>query len=198
MFNLNIAHYLTFLRLIISPLFLFIYIEQETLNIAATALPWILLFLFIVSEISDAFDGYFARKYNQVTDLGKIMDPIADSIYRITIFLAFTLPPIQLPLYLIFVFIYRDMLISALRTVCALKGFALAARPSGKIKAIIQAIAAFILIVMLIPFSQGYLSQESLHKYATSIVSFAAIYAIFSGIEYVYANRLFIRRIIEN
>lgn len=193
---MNIAHYITFIRIFISPIFLLVYLEHEYLNISLTALPYVLLFLFGISELSDAVDGYLARKYNQVTDLGKILDPMADSIYRISVFLTFTLPPIKLPMLLIFIFIYRDSVISTLRTICALKGFTLAARPSGKIKAFIQAMMAFIVIVLLIPYSWGYLSEETLHTTSTWLVSIAAIYTIFSGVEYIYSNRTFIQRLL--
>lgn len=159
-------------------------------------MPYVLLFLFGVSELSDAVDGYLARKYNQVTDLGKILDPMADSIYRISVFLTFTLPPIKLPMVLIFIFLYRDSVISTLRTICALKGFALAARPSGKLKAFIQASTAFVVIVLLIPYSWGYLTQESLQSIATWLVSIAAVYTLFSGFEYLYSNREFIQRLL--
>ena len=195
---MSIANYLTFFRIFISPIFLFVYLEYEIFNINLITLPYVLLFLLGVSELSDACDGYFARKYNEVTDLGKILDPMADSIYRISVFLTFTLPPIRLPMILIFIFIYRDSVVSTLRTICALKGFALAARPSGKLKAAIQAFAAFIVILLLIPYSLGHLSVNTLHLTSTIIVTIACIYTIFSGIEYIYANRHFIVKLLTN
>lgn len=186
---MSIANYLTFTRILLSPFFLFIYAKHVELGISLTTLPYVLLFILGLAELSDACDGYFARRYNEVTDLGKILDPMADSIYRISLFLTFTLPPIQLPMGLVFIFIYRDSMISTLRTICALKGFALAARPSGKLKAVIQAFAAFLIILLLIPYSLGVLSFETLHLASTFIVSFAAIYTFCSGIDYIYANR---------
>ncbi len=191
--SLNIAHYITLIRIFIGPIFLFVYLEHENLNISLVNLPYILLFLFSISEFSDAIDGYLARKYNQVTDLGKILDPMADSIYRISVFLTFTLPPINLPMILIFIFLYRDSVISTLRTICALKGFALAARPSGKLKAFIQASMAFFVIILLIPYSLGYLTQETLQSTSTWLVSIAAVYTLLSGAEYLYTNRTFIQ-----
>jgi CDP-diacylglycerol--glycerol-3-phosphate 3-phosphatidyltransferase len=173
-----------------------VYLEHESLNISLASLPYVLLLLFGISEMSDAVDGYLARKYNQVTDLGKILDPMADSIYRISVFLTFTLPPINLPMALIFVFLYRDSVISTLRTICALKGFALAARPSGKLKAFIQASMAFFVIVLLIPYSLGHLSQENLQQISTWLISIAAVYTLFSGVEYIYTNRAFIERML--
>jgi CDP-diacylglycerol---glycerol-3-phosphate 3-phosphatidyltransferase len=193
---LTIANYLTFIRIFISPIFLLLYIEHETLDVSGQLLPYLLLFLLGVSELSDAFDGYVARKYNQVTDLGKILDPMADSIYRISVFLTFTLEPVKLPMLLIFVFLYRDSVVSTLRTICALRGFALAARRSGKMKAIIQAIAAFAVLILMIPHSLGYLSTEKLHQISTWIVAFAALYASYSGIDYIYSNRIYIKKML--
>lgn len=175
---------------------MFIYLEHEFLGISNTLLPYVLLFILITSELSDAFDGYFARKFHQVTDLGKLLDPMADSIYRISVFLTFTAAPINLPLLLVFVFLYRDSVISTLRTICALRGFALAARASGKIKAIIQAISIFLMTLMLIPYSLGAISQYALRLTSICAVSVAAAYALFSGVEYIWANRDYILRLL--
>jgi len=173
-----------------------IYIEREALDISPVVLPYILIFLLGVSELSDAFDGIIARRYNQVTDLGKLLDPMADSISRISVFLTFTLPPVNLHMVLIFIFLYRDSVISTLRTICALKGFALAARMSGKIKAVIQAIAAFIILFMMIPHSLGYITTHTLHIVSTWVVAIAGIYALLSGVDYIYANRLYIYKLL--
>jgi len=129
---MSIANYLTFFRIFISPVFLLVYIVHAKLGISNVVLPYVLLFLLGVSELSDAFDGFLARKFHQVTDLGKLLDPMADSIYRISVFLTFTQPPVNLPLLIVFIFLYRDSVISTLRTICALRGFALAAARRGK------------------------------------------------------------------
>ena len=160
-------------------------------------LPYVLLSLFAISELSDAFDGYLARRYNQVTDLGKVLDPMADSISRISVFLTFTLEPVKLPMLLVFIFLYRDSVVSTLRTICALKGFALAARTSGKIKAVVQAVAALIVLLLMIPHSLGDLSTQALHNIGTIIISIAALYSVYSGIEYIYANRQYIQKLLQ-
>ena len=193
---MGVANYLTFARIFISPIFMFLYIEYELLGIPFFVLPYVLLFLLAVSELSDAFDGFFARRLHQVTDLGKILDPMADSIYRISVYLTFTRPPVNIPLLLVFIFLYRDSVISALRTVCALRGFALAARSTGKIKAIIQAISIFAITLLLIPYSLGLLSQSLLRVAATSVTAVAAAYALFSGAEYLWANRDYVIRLL--
>lgn len=193
---MGFANYLTFIRIFISPIFMFMYIEHDLLGISSSVLPYVLLLLFGVSELSDAFDGYVARKYNQVTDLGKLLDPMADSIYRISVFLTFTRPPVNLPLLLVFVFLYRDSVISTLRTICAFRGFALAARSSGKIKAVIQAASAFIILLLLIPHSMGFITDTLLQRVAIVAVSISAIYALYSGIEYIFANRDYVVRLL--
>lgn len=171
------------------------YLEYEAFKISFTVLPYLLIMLMAVSELSDAFDGYIARKTNQVTDLGKILDPMADSISRISVFLTFTQGVVGLPLVLVFIFIYRDSVISTLRTICALRGFALAARKSGKIKAVLQGAAAFFILLMLIPFSLNQLSLQKLQSLSLWVVSGVAVYTLYSGVDYLYANREHVRRL---
>ena len=194
---MTIANYFTFIRIVISPIFLLVYLEHDFFGISNVVLPYVLLSLFAISELSDAFDGYLARRYNQVTDLGKVLDPMADSISRISVFLTFTLEPVKLPMLLVFIFLYRDSVVSTLRTICALKGFALAARTSGKIKAVVQAVAALIVLLLMIPHSLGDLSTQALHNIGTIIISIAALYSVYSGIEYIYANRQYIQKLLQ-
>jgi|GEM_PF-180982 len=192
----SVANSLTIMRIFISPIFLFVYLQHEWLSLTEKMLPYVLLSLLMISDLSDAFDGMLARRYNQVTDLGKILDPMADSIFRVSIFLTFTQPPVNIPLLLVFVFIYRDSVISTLRTICALRGFALAARPSGKLKAAIQAAASLVVVSLMIPYAHGKISEETLSLYATFVVSLAAVYSLCSGVDYLFANRLHIQKIL--
>lgn len=191
---MTIAHYFTLIRVVISPIFLLVYIYRDELGLSPFFLPFVLLALLAVSELSDAIDGFLARKYNQVTDLGKLLDPMADSIYRLSIFLTFTQAPVGLPMGLIFIFLYRDSVVSTLRTICALKGFALAARASGKIKAIIQAIAAFCVLVLMIFASVDIISPQELTQFSTWIVGLAGLFTLVSGLEYIVVNRGYIKK----
>jgi CDP-diacylglycerol---glycerol-3-phosphate 3-phosphatidyltransferase len=191
--TLNIANILTSLRIFIGPIFLLIYLYPAWFGLTPQLQPFALLFLMVIVELSDALDGYYARRYNQVSNLGKILDPMADSIARLSIFFTLTQGAVALPLLLVFVFFYRDSIVSTLRTVCALRGFALAARKSGKLKAILQAIVAFAIIIMMIPHAYGYLSTEKLQSYSLWLVSFVALYAVISALDYFWVNREHIR-----
>lgn len=191
-----VAHYFTFIRIFISPIFLAIYLYYPELGLSPFWLPIVLGFLLLVSELSDAFDGYIARKYNEVTDLGKILDPMADSIYHISVFLTFTLEPVKIPLGLVFVFLYRDSVVSTLRTICALKGFALAARSSGKIKAALQGFCALVVLSLMLLSSLDIITKSELTYYSTVVVGIAALYTLLTGVDYIVANRHYIRKIL--
>lgn len=189
---------LTISRIFISPIFLIFYLKYQQLGISLNALPFILIFLLVLSELSDFFDGYLARKFNLVTELGKILDPMADSITRLTILLTFTQGFIRLPLLLVFIFVYRDAMISTLRTVCAFRGVTLAARTSGKVKAVLQAISIFAILILMIPYAWGVLSLVQLQDISLMIISAAAIYTVFAGAEYIWANRGYIKQAWKN
>lgn len=194
---MNPAHFFTLLRIFISPMFPILYLEYRWFGVPFAFLPYILLLLLLVCESSDLFDGFLARKRNQVTDLGKVLDPMADSITHISLFLTFTQGAVGLPLLLVFVFLYRDLFISTLRTLCAFKGVVLAARLSGKIKAVIQGATAFGILILMIPYTLGALSLETFQRSCLIAVSIAAIYTMISFVDYIYANRLYIKKALE-
>lgn len=191
---MNIALVLTVMRIFMSPVFLLLYLYFEQLGIPLVLLPWLLVGLLSITELSDLFDGILARRRNQVTELGKVLDPMADSIFHFSVLLTFTQGLIQLPLLLVSVFFYRDSVISTLRTVCAMRGVALGARISGKIKAGVQAACTFVITIFMIPYSLGLVSLEMLRDISFYSVLTAACYTIFSGFEYIYANWNYIKR----
>lgn len=191
---MNPSHYLTLLRIFLSPLFPLLYLEREWFGISLVCLPYILLILLVICECSDVLDGMLARKRNEVTDLGKVLDPMADSITHISLFLTFTQGFVDLPLILVFVFLYRDLLISTLRTLCALRGVALAARFSGKMKAVLQAAVSFLIIFLMIPYSNGLISLALFQQISLFAVAVAALYTLISIGDYVYANWIHIKR----
>jgi len=185
---------LTLSRILLGPIFLVVYLYYQQLGITLGLLPYILLGLTALSELSDVFDGALARKHNKVTELGKLLDPMADSIFRLSVLLAFTQGIIQLPILLVCVFFYRDAIISTLRTVCALRGIALAARLSGKIKAVMQAAVGFFILILMIPYSLNSLDLELLREISFYSVLVVAVYTLFSGTEYFIAHRSHIKK----
>ena len=191
---MNLAHFFTFLRIGLSPFFSIFYLGYERFGISLPTLSILLFILLLISEFSDILDGFLARRSNQVTDLGKVLDPMADSITHISLFFAFTQGIIQLPIALVLIFFYRDFLVSTLRTLCALKGVALAARSSGKIKTILQGVAAFLIVFSMVLYSFELLSLDKLQNLSLIAASIAAIYTAISSVDYFYANRIYIQK----
>jgi len=190
---LGFANILTLFRLVVPPIFYAIYTHYASFSLTFSSALYILIALLAISELSDFLDGHIARKYNQVTDAGKILDPMADSISRICVFLTFTLEPVSLPIIYIFVFLYRDSIIASLRTICALKGFALAARRSGKLKAVILALVAFVILFLLLGQTWQMLSIAKVQQISFWLVTLAALYSIISGVEYIVVNYSYIK-----
>ena len=101
--------------------------------------------LAIFAEVTDALDGYAARKTGQTSTGGKIFDPFADSIYRTAVFFAFVSND-WMPLWMLYVSVSRDVAIAHMRLLSEQYGVTVSSRSSGKAKAILQAIAQLTVI----------------------------------------------------
>lgn len=191
---MSLPFFLTFVRVVMSPVFLVLYLYGTRWGISSLALPYVLLGVVAICELSDIFDGFLARKHNKVTDLGKVLDPMADSMFRLSVFLSFTQGVIQLPLLIVLIFFLRESLVTSLRTLCALQGVALAARFSGKVKAVVQATVVFFILILMIPYSRGCLDIDSFQIMSLYAAGIAALYTLVSGGEYIFANWKLIKK----
>jgi CDP-diacylglycerol--glycerol-3-phosphate 3-phosphatidyltransferase len=144
------ADKITSVRLYLAPVFFIIYcLPGCVLPFGLSALlfsggsGWtvpVLWALFIVSELTDLFDGQVARRQKQAGDFGKLFDPFADVLVRITYFLCFVIDGI-LPVALFLIVLYRELGIQFVRNLMMKKGVAMGARWGGKIKAVTYMIA---------------------------------------------------------
>jgi len=179
---------ITFIRIFMSPVFLALYLYGRECGISLLTSTCLLLSILFLCELSDIFDGLLARSHNKVTEIGKILDPMADSIFRLSVFLSFTQEPVKIPLFVVLIFFLRDSVITTLRTICALQGITLAARMSGKIKAIVQALVAFLILVAMLFYAQDSISSLFFQKFSYYAASFAALYTLISGVEYLWSH----------
>ena len=106
------------------------------------------LILFCLASVTDFLDGYIARKYNQVTDFGKFVDPLADKLL-VTAALVIFVERGLFAAWMVFVILAREFIITSLRNVAAAKGQVMAAAWSGKVKTCVQ-IAGIILIFLYV------------------------------------------------
>ena len=124
---MNTANKLTILRVFMIPVFLLVlYLDVPNANYWALA-------IFVIASLTDTLDGYIARHYNQTTDFGKFMDPLADKCL-VTAAMLWFVEIGQMPAWALLVVIIREFGVSGLRMVAADKGRVIAAGWSGKVK----------------------------------------------------------------
>lgn len=153
---------------------------------ATSSLVWAYV-LFLLMELTDVTDGVIARRDGTVSDVGKLLDPLMDSVCRFTIFATFQWMKLM-PLWMLLVLFYRDIVVAYMRSMAASRGVVVAARTSGKIKAIIQ--AAGIQLVMMLLVAQALASGDdpSLPAFWSPVVA-----ATILTLAYLYLLRLWER-----
>ena len=167
---MNTANKLTMLRVILIPVYLVIWhLDFAGNNIVA-------LIIFIAASITDFADGYIARHYNQVTDFGKFMDPLADKVLVLTSMICFCAMG-RFPAWALVIVMAREFAVSGLRLVAVDNGRVIAAGWSGKVKTF-STMVCLCLMHLPIPDWLGWVC----------IIVIAAT-TLYSGVEYFAKNR---------
>ena len=163
------ANKLTIMRIALIPVFLVV------LYLDFAGARWWELGIFIVACLTDFADGYIARHYNQTTDFGKFMDPLADKCL-VTAAMLWFVEIGQMPGWALLVVIIREFGVSGLRMVAADKGRVIAAGWSGKVK---TASTMVCIVLMLLPIA------PLVNNICVAVIVLATIY---SGVEYFMKN----------
>lgn len=152
---------------------------------------WIAAGIFILAAITDWLDGYFARKFNAQSTMGKFMDPIADKILVSTI-LILLVPGGAVHPVLVILILGRDILIGGIRAVAAADQLIIDAKAAGKWKTAVQmvAIPAVLINVPLATDSLGPLYDISTQTIGHGLLWISAVLSLISGIEYINLYRL--------
>ena len=129
--NLNLPNLLTCSRIVFIPIFIILYSPPSPSR------SWTAVTIFGIAALTDFFDGYLARKYSQVTTLGKLLDPIADKLL-VTAGLIVLVHYQQIDAWLAFAIIAREISVTGLRTVAAATGMIIPADILGKAKTFFQ------------------------------------------------------------
>lgn len=155
------------------------------------------LAIFILAAVTDWYDGELARRYQMVTDFGKLMDPLADKILSAAALIAFIdVEPLRVPAWMVVIVIAREFAISGMRTLAASQGIILAAARSGKHKLASQVIFVTLMLIFLAVREWG---QQVFHAWPENwdftfgVVSWVlmfivVIYAVVSGTDYFLRN----------
>jgi CDP-diacylglycerol--glycerol-3-phosphate 3-phosphatidyltransferase len=136
----NLPNTLTLSRIFLTPLLVVILLTRIEGKEIYGAI------IFVIAASTDFLDGYFARKRNQVTTVGKLLDPIADKLLVSSAFIS--LVELKLaPAWMVVIIVGREFAISGIRTIAASKGFLMPANWLGKTKMVVQIMALVVLIV---------------------------------------------------
>ena len=138
---MNTANKLTMLRVALIPVYLLV------LYLGFPGSTLVALGIFVLASITDFVDGYIARHYNQTTDFGKFMDPLADKILVISALVCFVSLGLINPWWVLII-IAREFLVTSLRLVAADEGVVIAANKWGKVKTVSQIIAIALILAM--------------------------------------------------
>lgn len=171
----NLPNILALLRIGLAPLMLYIMMNPQSITNLGFHPSWVAYFaalIFVIASITDFFDGFIARSLNQITMMGKILDPLADKMLTTAAFLGLMLTGLA-SVWAIYIILVRELFISGLRTVAVAQGIDVSASWMGKIKTVVQMIAV------------GFLLMDWI--FATELLWLAVILTVYSGVEYLYA-----------
>ena len=187
---MNLPNKLSLLRIILIPIFIFFYLA-EFISFGKL----IALVIFIIAALTDMLDGKIARKYNLITNLGKLLDPIADKLLvtagLLLVVVDYTIPH-PYGVLIAIVIIGRELLISAFRQIAAAQNFVMAADKFGKIKMITQVIALPMLFVLsYLTYNVGITGTALLvcEIVAYVFIGLATLFTVLSGFNYIIKNR---------
>ncbi len=182
---MTLPNKLTTGRLILTPVFfgLFVFtVMGESILFPGMIALWVIQ---LVSEISDVLDGHIARSRNLVSDMGKIMDPFADVISRVTYFVCFTYVG-MMPLWALMIILWREFCIMFIRMVMAKEGTALAAKWGGKAKAVFYFVSGIFGLIVLTMQSLGAVNGiQIMSVIARWLFILAAFSSLLSFMEYL-------------
>ena len=167
---MNTANKLTMLRVVMIPAFMLVlYLGVPGANYWALA-------IFVIASLTDWLDGYIARNYNQTTDFGKFMDPLADKCL-VTAAMLWFVEIGQMPAWALLIVIIREFAVSGLRMQAAATGRVIAAGWSGKVK---TASTMVCIVLMFLPI------PAILNTICVWVIALTTLY---SGVEYFMKNK---------
>ncbi|MDD5372603.1 MAG: CDP-diacylglycerol--glycerol-3-phosphate 3-phosphatidyltransferase [Sulfurimonas sp.] len=174
---LNLPNILAFSRILLAPIMFWIILNPDFFTDSGYHITWnyyAASLLFVLASVTDFFDGYIAREWNQMTMLGSIIDPLADKMLTIAAFLGLMMVG-EASAWAIYIIIIRELFITGIRTVAVSEGLDIKASFAGKVKTVVQMIAI------------GFLLMH--WPLGSALLWFAVILTLYSGFEYLYGFR---------
>ena len=193
---LSIASQLTMTRIVLTPFFLWIFFYDNDLNYTNNHLVFKVLALVMVLGfmLTDYLDGHLARKWGEVSTLGKYLDPFSDKISNMTIFMCFIATGYA-PVWMVALIYFREASVETLRTLAAAEGLVMPARRSGKWKTALQGIGIVaILVGALDPIQQLEGFQKVWQHFPTIVMGVITAITLGSGIDYFVSSKHILKK----
>jgi CDP-diacylglycerol--glycerol-3-phosphate 3-phosphatidyltransferase len=189
---------LTILRIVLTPIFLYLFISDDLL------MKQISLAVFIVAALSDWYDGWLARKFNYVTEWGKFMDPLADKILTSSAFIGFVLVGL-LEWWMVAIILIRDFTITSLRIYADRKGLVFTTSYYAKWKTLLQMVFLYYLLIIYVgsvtPELNTMFNEEFQALLNPDLLYFImlliTIITVHSGLFYINKNKELVKKILS-
>ena len=191
-----IPNILTVIRIFLTPIFI-ICLFSDFFG----AQLWALV-IFIVASITDAYDGYLARKNNMVTNTGRFLDPLADKILVSSAFISFSIMGL-IDIWMVALIIFRDLFVMGLRFLMSRRGFIMITSKIAKSKTGVQVgiIIFTLLFITLKGFNwvllEDYLIFINEYQLVYYLTMIAVIFTVYTGYTYIQENRKAIQEIMN-
>lgn len=183
---MQLANFFTASRIVLAPIFFVVYFLPNYINVSPKVTLVILIPLFTYMQFTDFLDGYVARKYNMVSDFGKLFDPFADVLANVAVLFCFTLDGF-LPSVFFLIVLYREISIVFVRMLAIKKGLVIGAKMLGKIKTVLYisvgGMSLFIRLCLAYNVEKGIISISTILNII--LYSLAGIFSILSFYFYV-------------
>lgn len=190
----NVPNILTIIRILLAPLFLFMYLQDE--------LVWrsLSIAVFAAAAVTDIFDGYIARAYDVESPSGVFLDPLADKILTFAGFIC--LPFIdsqQFPWWAIVLIVARDVIVTLLRIYADHRKIPMETRNSAKMKTLLQMIFLYIALLIGVFLQADIMFTSHVEALMETFIMgwlmiIVVIVTVYTGIEYLYVNRHLFRK----
>lgn len=174
---------ITLVRIFLIPVFL----VCMYLSVNSDVMAYVAFTVFVIASISDAVDGKIARKYNQITDLGKFLDPLADKVLVIAAMTMFCEWG-QFPAWALMIVLTREFAVTGLRLIAVGNGRVIAAGKSGKIKTAVTMTGLCFMLCFRGSFFQNLLGATFMCWFNWFNVAAIVITTLYSGVEYFIKN----------
>lgn len=178
--RLNLPNVLTLARMVAIPAVVLLLLPDANRSIPPNRSLAAFL-IFVSAAVTDLFDGYIARRYHMITDMGKLLDPLADKLL-VCAAMIMLIPPARVPAWMAVIVVAREIGVTALRGLASTEGMVIAASALGKWKTLLLNIGVATLILHYPPFGL----PIPVHQLGIGVLAVGLVLTTWSGLDYFF------------